>query len=119
MAGKGCQVCFPALMLLWSQGKQRKNLHILCCVVLRSAKVIPGNEPQVSTMLNRLSMLGARVVQGRGDNLHTSGMGGHRLCTSFDSRILTSSFPNMRIRRCQVQLSPYSFAMLLYSSPST
>ena len=42
-----------------------------------SAKVIPGNEPQVSKMMNSLTMLGARVMQGRGDNLHTSGKHTH------------------------------------------
>lgn len=36
-------------------------------------QVIPGNETQVSGMLNSLALLGAHVVQGRGENLHTSG----------------------------------------------
>jgi hypothetical protein len=36
-------------------------------------QVIPGNEVKVSQMLNGLSMQGAIVVAGRGDNLHTSG----------------------------------------------
>lgn len=42
-------------------------------LVLYSAKVIPGNEGRVTRMLNSLSELGARVIQGRGENLHTSG----------------------------------------------
>ena len=41
----------------------------LCCF----CQVIPGNDTQVAGMLNSLSLLGARVVQGRGENLHTSG----------------------------------------------
>ena len=36
-----------------------------------SAKVIPGNEPRVSSMLNSLAMTGARIIQSR--DLHTSG----------------------------------------------
>lgn len=42
-------------------------------LVLYSAKVIPGNESRVTKMLNSLSMMGAKVVQGRSENLHTSG----------------------------------------------
>jgi beta-CASP RNase J family ribonuclease len=42
-------------------------------LILYSAKVIPGNEGRVVKMLNSLSMQGARVIQGRADNLHTSG----------------------------------------------
>ncbi len=36
-------------------------------------QVIPGNEGRVTKMLNSLAMLGADVVQGRAENLHTSG----------------------------------------------
>eukprot|EP00879_Flechtneria_rotunda_P017604 GHRR01018454.1.p1 GENE.GHRR01018454.1~~GHRR01018454.1.p1 ORF type:complete len:532 (+),score=154.50 GHRR01018454.1:191-1786(+) len=42
-------------------------------LVLYSAKVIPGNETQVSQMLNSLALQGARVVASRSDNLHVSG----------------------------------------------
>jgi len=42
-------------------------------LILYSAKVIPGNEPRVARMLNSLAAQGARVIQGRGENLHTSG----------------------------------------------
>jgi hypothetical protein len=38
-----------------------------------SAKVIPGNEPQVARLMNSLALLGAQVKQSRADNLHTSG----------------------------------------------
>ncbi len=42
-------------------------------LLLYSAKVIPGNEGKVTKMLNALASQGARVRQGRADNLHTSG----------------------------------------------
>lgn len=42
-------------------------------MLLYSAKVIPGNEGKVTKMLNALASQGARVRQGRADNLHTSG----------------------------------------------
>ena len=38
------------------------------------AQVIPGNEPRVQSMLNRITGLGARLaLSGRGDPLHASG----------------------------------------------
>lgn len=42
-------------------------------LLLYSAKVIPGNETRVMSMMNNVAALGTRIVMGRNDNLHTSG----------------------------------------------
>ena len=42
-------------------------------LILYSAKVIPGNEPRVTQMMNNISALGPEIAMGRGENLHTSG----------------------------------------------
>ncbi|KAL3693663.1 hypothetical protein R1sor_007314 [Riccia sorocarpa] len=42
-------------------------------LVLYSAKMIPGNETRVVRMMNRIAELGPTIIQGRGENLHTSG----------------------------------------------
>lgn len=42
-------------------------------VILYSAKVIPGNESRVMSMLNRISEIGSTVVMGKTAGLHTSG----------------------------------------------
>lgn len=49
------------------------QLHTTITHTFIKKQVIPGNEVKVSQMLNGLSMLGAQVVQGRSENLHTSG----------------------------------------------
>ena len=38
-----------------------------------AAKVIPGNDPRVMQMMNRISALGPEIAMGRNENLHTSG----------------------------------------------
>lgn len=42
-------------------------------LLLYSAKVIPGNETRVMSMMNRVAAQGTRIVMGRNENLHTSG----------------------------------------------
>ncbi|KAH9325117.1 hypothetical protein KI387_005295, partial [Taxus chinensis] len=42
-------------------------------LILYSARMIPGNEPRVIKMMNRISELGPTIVMGRGEKLHTSG----------------------------------------------
>ncbi|XP_057846342.2 ribonuclease J isoform X1 [Cryptomeria japonica] len=42
-------------------------------LILYSARIIPGNEPRVIKMMNRISELGPTIVMGRGEKLHTSG----------------------------------------------
>jgi hypothetical protein len=36
-------------------------------------QVIPGNEPKVQSMMNRLAHLGANIAWGREERLHASG----------------------------------------------
>uniref|UniRef100_A0A7C9ADR5 Myb-like domain-containing protein n=1 Tax=Opuntia streptacantha TaxID=393608 RepID=A0A7C9ADR5_OPUST len=46
-------------------------------IILYSAKVIPGNESRVMKMFNRIADIGATLVMGKHEMLHTSGHG-HR-----------------------------------------
>eukprot|EP00850_Spirogloea_muscicola_P021407 SM000247S08296 [mRNA] locus=s247:177118:182630:- [translate_table: standard] len=41
--------------------------------ILYAAKMIPGNETRVVKMFNRIAEIGSTIVQGRDQNLHTSG----------------------------------------------
>ena len=38
-----------------------------------AAQVIPGNEPRVQSMMNRLAHLGTNIAWGREERLHASG----------------------------------------------
>uniref|UniRef100_A0A1D2A1R4 Metallo-beta-lactamase domain-containing protein n=1 Tax=Auxenochlorella protothecoides TaxID=3075 RepID=A0A1D2A1R4_AUXPR len=42
-------------------------------LLLYSAKVIPGNDQKVMSMMNAIAGLGTQVIMGSGTNLHTSG----------------------------------------------
>lgn len=42
-------------------------------LLLYSAKIIPGNDTKVMSMMNRIAELGPEIAMSRDDNLHTSG----------------------------------------------
>ncbi len=56
-----------------AQGKHRHITIKEGDTVVMSSRVIPGNEELMSKAINSLFRRGARVIYGRGDNVHVSG----------------------------------------------
>ena len=88
--------CQPGLCSSWSMGGGRESAWVLQAepraalnlasreaspllkllpsdLVMYAARVIPGNDPRVMQMMNRVSALGPEIAMGRSENLHTSG----------------------------------------------
>ncbi len=69
----GSQGESSAALSRMANGKHRHLTIKAGDTVVMSSRVIPGNEELVSRAINSLFRKGARVIYGRGDNVHVSG----------------------------------------------